>query len=76
LIALLSGASRREIEQVVRSVEKIETPSAAVPGPLRRSDGDSASRALFPSLAREVALPASARQARGARGALRRRRTG
>jgi len=78
LIALLSGASRREIEQVVRSVEKIETAiepqfqahfveAMAIPH----------ARALFPSLAREVALPAQTpAQARGARGALRRRRTG
>ena len=78
LMALLSGASRREIEQVVRSVEKIETAiepqfqahfveAMAIPH----------ARALFPSLAREVALPAQApAQARGARGALRRRRTG
>ena len=41
LIALLSGEARREIEGVVRRVEKIETADrAALPGPLRRGDGD------------------------------------
>jgi uncharacterized 2Fe-2S/4Fe-4S cluster protein (DUF4445 family) len=76
LMALLSGASRREIEQVVRSVEKIETAvepqfqahfveAMAIPH----------ARAPFPNLAREVALPARASaEARAPRGSLRRRR--
>jgi uncharacterized 2Fe-2S/4Fe-4S cluster protein (DUF4445 family) len=60
LIALLSGASRREIEQVVRSVEKIETAiepqfqahfveAMAIPH----------ARAAYPNLARMVELPAA-----------------
>ncbi len=58
LMALLSGAGRREIEQVVRNVEKIETAiepqfqahfveAMAIPH----------ARAAFPNLAREVTLP-------------------
>ena len=76
LMALLSGAGRREIEQVVRSVEKIETAiepqfqahfveAMAIPH----------KRAAFPNLAREVKLPQPAAAAeRSARGAARRRR--
>jgi uncharacterized 2Fe-2S/4Fe-4S cluster protein (DUF4445 family) len=65
LMALLSGASRREIEQVVRSVEKIETAiepqfqahfveAMAIPH----------ARAPFPNLAREVELPERTRSPR------------
>jgi uncharacterized 2Fe-2S/4Fe-4S cluster protein (DUF4445 family) len=74
LIALLSGASRREIEQVVRSVEKIETAiepqfqahfveAMAIPH----------ARASFPNLERAVTLPARTEQ-RAARDMPRRRR--
>jgi len=58
LIALLSGASRREIEQVVRSVEKIET---AIEPQFQTHFVDAMAfphaRAPFPNLAREVRLP-------------------
>jgi len=58
LIALLSGASRREIEQVVRSVEKIET---AIEPQFQAHFVDAMAfphaRAPFPNLAREVRLP-------------------
>jgi len=76
LIALLSGAGRREIEQVVLSVEKIETAiepqfqahfveAMAIPH----------ASAAFPNLEREVPLPARpAAPDRSARGAARRRR--
>ena len=74
LIALLSGASRREIEQVVRSVEKIETAiepqfqahfveAMAIPH----------ARGSFPNLERAVTLPARTEQ-RAARDMPRRRR--
>jgi uncharacterized 2Fe-2S/4Fe-4S cluster protein (DUF4445 family) len=57
LIALLSGASRREIEQVVRSVEKIET---AIEPQFQTHFVDAMAfphaRAPFPNLAREVRL--------------------
>jgi uncharacterized 2Fe-2S/4Fe-4S cluster protein (DUF4445 family) len=73
LMALLSGASRHEIEQVVRSVEKIETAiepqfqahfveAMAIPH----------ARAPFPNLAREVELPQRTRS----QPAPRRRRAG
>jgi uncharacterized 2Fe-2S/4Fe-4S cluster protein (DUF4445 family) len=78
LMALLSGAGRREIEQVVRSVEKIETAiepqfqahfveAMAIPH----------ARAPYPNLSRAVTLPVRAAEAgasRAARGAARRRR--
>jgi len=58
LIALLSGASRREIEQVVRSVEKIET---AIEPQFQAHFVDAMAlphaRAPFPNLARVVTLP-------------------
>jgi uncharacterized 2Fe-2S/4Fe-4S cluster protein (DUF4445 family) len=59
LIALLSGASRREIEQVVRSVEKIET---AIEPQFQAHFVDAMAfphaRAPYPNLTREVRLPA------------------
>jgi uncharacterized 2Fe-2S/4Fe-4S cluster protein (DUF4445 family) len=78
LMALLSGQGRREIEQVVRSVEKIETAiepqfqahfvqAMAIPH----------AQALFPNLARAVKLPVPGPDrgaSRAARGAARRRR--
>jgi uncharacterized 2Fe-2S/4Fe-4S cluster protein (DUF4445 family) len=73
LMALLSGVSRSEIEQVVRSVEKIET---AIEPQFQAHFVDAMAiphaRAPFPNLAREVALPAP----RASRGPLRRRRAG
>jgi uncharacterized 2Fe-2S/4Fe-4S cluster protein (DUF4445 family) len=61
LIALLSGASRREIEQVVRSVEKIET---AIEPQFQAHFVDAMAiphaRAPFPNLARAVTLPTPA----------------
>jgi uncharacterized 2Fe-2S/4Fe-4S cluster protein (DUF4445 family) len=71
LIALLSGASRREIEQVVRSVEKIET---AIEPQFQAHFVDAMAiphaRAPFPNLARVVELP----EAKAERAPLRRRR--
>jgi len=73
LMALLSGVSRSEIEQLVRSVEKIET---AIEPQFQAHFVDAMAiphaRAPFPNLAREVALPAP----RASRGPLRRRRAG
>src|SRR5258706_2797467 len=78
LMALLSGAGRREIEQVVRSVEKIETAiepqfqahfveAMAIPH----------ARAPYPNLSRVVTLPVPAAEpgaSRAARGVARRHR--
>src|SRR5260370_5651168 len=73
LMALLSGVSRSEIEQVVRSVEKIET---AIEPQFQAHFVDAMAiphaRAPFPNLTREVALPAP----RASRGPLRRRSAG
>jgi uncharacterized 2Fe-2S/4Fe-4S cluster protein (DUF4445 family) len=76
LIALLSGASRREIEQVVRSVEKIET---AIEPQFQAHFVDAMAiphaRAPYPNLARVVTLPPRTQQ-RVARDTPRRRRAG
>jgi uncharacterized 2Fe-2S/4Fe-4S cluster protein (DUF4445 family) len=73
LIALLSGASRREIEQVVRSVEKIET---AIEPQFQTHFVDAMAiphaRAPFPNLARVVTLP----EPKAERTPARRRRAG
>ena len=73
LMALLSGVSRSEIEQVVRGVEKIET---AIEPQFQAHFVDAMAiphaRAPFPNLASQVALPAP----RAPRGAQRRRRAG
>jgi uncharacterized 2Fe-2S/4Fe-4S cluster protein (DUF4445 family) len=73
LIALLSGASRREIEQVVRSVDKIET---AIEPQFQAHFVDAMAiphaQAPFPNLARAVQLP----EARAERASPRRRRAG
>jgi uncharacterized 2Fe-2S/4Fe-4S cluster protein (DUF4445 family) len=74
LIALLSGASRREIEEVVRSVEKIET---AIEPQFQTHFVEAMAlphaRAPFPNLMREVVLPART-EPRKARETPRRRR--
>jgi uncharacterized 2Fe-2S/4Fe-4S cluster protein (DUF4445 family) len=65
LMALLSGASRREIEQVVRSVEKIET---AIEPQFQAHFVDAMAiphaRAAFPNLERAVTLPPRPEQRR------------
>jgi len=77
LIALLSGAARREIETVVRRVQKIET---AVEPRFQEHFIDAMAfphrTAPFPNLARVVELPAPSREAgRGADARAGRRRT-
>jgi uncharacterized 2Fe-2S/4Fe-4S cluster protein (DUF4445 family) len=73
LIALLSGASRREIEQVVRSVEKIET---AIEPQFQTHFVDAMAlphaRAPYPNLTRVVELP----ERKAERAPARRRRAG
>ena len=75
LIALLSGAARREIEGVVRRVEKIET---AVEPRFQEHFVEAMAfphkTAAFPQLGRVVALPARAERATGADGRPERRR--
>jgi uncharacterized 2Fe-2S/4Fe-4S cluster protein (DUF4445 family) len=75
LIALLSGAARREIEGVVRRVEKIET---AVEPRFQEHFVEAMAfphkTAAFPHLAAVVTLPPRAERATGADGRPERRR--
>ncbi|CAN5718664.1 ASKHA domain-containing protein [soil metagenome] len=76
LIALLSGAARREIEGVVRTVEKVET---AVEPRFQQHFVEAMAfphrTAAYPHLSRVVELPARPAESGGGRSERRRRRT-